>query len=86
MHNRTGISDPLYQLLEGLKGAGIPTAWVARARKHAPTKRVVIPPSAPSASTLQITIFAAKTYRPRSENGGTPGIQIVNWRRALARG
>jgi glycogen phosphorylase len=66
---------------------GIPTAWVARMRK---SMARLTPRYSAERTVREYTtnyyIPAAEAYGRRAENGGAAGSQIVNWRRALARG
>jgi starch phosphorylase len=66
--------------------AGIPAAWVARIRE---SMARLTPRYSAERTVREYTtshyIPAAEAYRRRAENGAAAGIQIVNWRRALAR-
>ena len=87
-------AEALYSLLDrevvpefyNRNEAGIPAAWVARIRE---SMARLTPRYSAERTVREYTndhyIPAAEAYRRRAENGGAGGIQIENWRRALAR-
>jgi starch phosphorylase len=87
-------ADALYDLLERevipefhqRDARGIPTAWVARMRES----MARLTPRFSTNRTVreyveQHYLPAASAYRERCADKGAPGVQIVNWRRALER-
>jgi len=88
-------AEALYSLLErevvpefySRNQQGIPAAWVARMRE---SMARLTPRYSAERTVREYTtnyyIPAAEAYRRRTENGGAAGVQIVNWRRALAGG
>ncbi len=86
-------AEALYSLLErevvpefyNRNQAGIPAAWVGRMRQ---SMARLTPRYSAERTVREYTtnhyIPAAEAYRRRAENGGAAGVQIINWRRALA--
>jgi glycogen phosphorylase len=87
-------ADVLYTLLEhevipalyARDGRGIPTSWVAKIRE---SMSQLAPRFSANRAVREYTesyyLPAAARYRHRAANGGAVGVELIAWRRAVAR-